>query len=175
MAGENPFVYFDVAIGGKRVGRITFELRRDVAPRTVENFLLLCTGEALDKLNPKKLCYKGTRIHRIVPGQLLQGGDVTKTDGTGGESVYGRPFEDETFELKHCGRGILSMAHTKPHTNTSQFFVTFEKMPMLDRRHVVFGYVCDGVKVLRMIETAGTPVTGRPKQIVEIVGSGQCT
>eukprot|EP00940_MAST-03C_sp_MAST-3C-sp2_P002220 g2220.t1 len=75
---KNPFVYLDIAIDGVRAGRLSFELRRDVCPKTAENFLLLCTGESIDKLNPKKLCFKGTQIHRIVPGQVLQGGDVTK-------------------------------------------------------------------------------------------------
>lgn len=144
IGSDNPLVYFDIEIGGQSVGRISFELRKDVCPRTVENFLLLCTGDTIDKLNPKGLCFAGSKIHRIVPGQILQGGDLTNGDGTGGESIYGRPFEDENFHLRHVGRGVLSSVNFSPNSNTSQFFVTFDKIPLLDNKHVVFGYVCVG-------------------------------
>ena len=169
---KNPFVFLEIAIDGKKVGTLTFELRRDVAPKTVENFLLLCTGDSIDKLNPKNLCYKGSIVHRIVPGQVLQAGDIENGDGTGGESIYGNHFEDENFSLKHVGRGVLSMMNTRPNANHSQFFVTFDKMTMLDSRHVVFGYLCAGAAVLRMIENVGSKC-GRPRKTVSIVGSGE--
>jgi len=170
---SNPFVYFDIEIGDEYVGRISFELRKDVVPRACENFELLCTGEQVDSVNAKKLSFKGTKFHSIYPGTYCQGGDVVNHDGSGGESVYDEPFEDENFKLKHSGRGVLSMVNSGLNSNRSQFFLTFDECPILDGRHVVFGYVCDGISVLRKIENAGTPVTGVPARSVVIRDCGK--
>ncbi|TYI70526.1 hypothetical protein E1A91_D08G227900v1 [Gossypium mustelinum] len=170
---KNPMVFFDVSIGGDLVERIIIELFADVVPKTAENFRALCTGEkGIGKSTGKPLHYKGTFFHRIIKGFMAQGGDFSKGNGTGGESIYGGKFADENFKLTHDGPGVLSMANSGPNTNGSQFFITFKRQPHLDGKHVVFGKVIKGIEVLKKIELVGTG-DGKPAQPIKISDCGE--
>jgi len=168
----NPKVFFDIDIGGKDAGRIVMELRADVVPKTAENFRTLCTGEKGMGKSGKPLHFKGCKFHRVIPNFMLQGGDFTKGDGTGGESIYGNKFADENFQLKHTGPGILSMANAGPNTNGSQFFICTVKTDWLDGKHVVFGSVVEGLDVVRAVEKVGSQ-NGKTSTSVSIRDCGQ--
>ncbi|KAJ3587201.1 hypothetical protein NHX12_010799 [Muraenolepis orangiensis] len=154
---ENPRVFLDVDIGGERAGRLVLELFADITPRTAENFRALCTGEKGEgKSSGKPLHFKNCPFHRIIKGFMLQGGDFSKQDGTGGESIYGEKFEDENFHYKHDRVGLLSMANAGPNTNGSQFFLTTVATPHLDGKHVVFGQVLRGLGLVKTMEALET-------------------
>lgn len=141
---SNPRVFFDITIGGQAAGRIIMELFADVVPKTAENFRALCTGEKGKGKKGRPLHYKGCPFHRLIKGFMIQGGDFTDKNGTGGESIYGIKFHDENFKIKHTGRGILSMANAGKNTNGSQFFICFKSTPHLNGKHTVFGKVVEG-------------------------------
>jgi peptidylprolyl isomerase len=168
----NPKVFFDITIGGTPAGRIVMELRADVAPKTAENFRALCTGEKGMGTSGKPLHFKGSSFHRIIPEFMCQGGDFTRGNGTGGESIYGAKFADENFTLKHTGPGLLSMANAGPNTNGSQFFLTTVATPWLDGKHVVFGSVVEGMDVVETMEQVGSR-SGQTSQPVVIADCGE--
>ncbi|WP_434415263.1 peptidylprolyl isomerase [Nannocystis pusilla] len=167
----NPRVYFDISIGGAPAGRIVFELFADVVPKTAENFRALSTGEKGVGKSGKPLHFKGSSFHRIIPGFMCQGGDFTRGNGTGGESIYGEKFADENFKLKHTGKYLLSMANAGPGTNGSQFFITTAETPWLDGKHVVFGKVVSGTEVIDAMEKVGSR-NGATSKTVTIEDSG---
>lgn len=144
--------WMDISIGGIPKGRIVYEMFDDTTPKTCKNFMTLCEGTEKDEATGAQLAYKGSGFHRVIKGFMLQGGDFTNHDGTGGISIYGEKFEDENFERKHTRPGLLSMANAGPATNGSQFFVTTVPTPHLDGKHVVFGQVIKGMDLVREIE-----------------------
>lgn len=168
----NPRVFFDIKIGDTNAGRIVFELFADVVPDTAENFRALCTGEKGTGRSGKPLHYKGSHFHRIIKQFMCQGGDFTRGNGTGGESIYGAKFKDENFKLTHDRPFLLSMANAGPGTNGSQFFITTVVTPWLDGKHVVFGEVVEGSEIVKAMEAVGSS-SGSTSQRVEITDCGQ--
>ena len=164
-------VYFDVCVGKGNCGRIIMNLSAET-PKTSENFRALCTGEKGMGQSGKPLHFKDSLFHRVIPGFMAQGGDFTRGNGTGGESIYGSKFRDENFTLRHTGPGVLSMANSGPNTNGSQFFMTFTSTPHLNGAHVVFGKVTEGLEMLEKMEAVGTS-NGRTRVPVTIEDCGE--
>lgn len=158
-------VFFDITIGGEPAGRIVVGLFGGTVPKTARNFKELAEANEGDG-------YKGSKFHRVIKDFMIQGGDFTKGDGTGGRSIYGERFEDENFKLKHYGSGWLSMANAGKDTNGSQFFITVKQTSWLDGRHVVFGKIIEGMSVVRKIESVGTDSRDKPSKEVKIANSG---
>ncbi|KAG5334744.1 CYP5 isomerase, partial [Acromyrmex charruanus] len=158
-------VWFEIKIGDEVAGRVEIGLFGKTVPKTVKNFVELA------KL-PEGEGYKGSKFHRVIKDFMIQGGDFTKGDGTGGRSIYGDRFADENFKLKHYGAGWLSMANAGKDTNGSQFFITVKQTPWLDGRHVVFGKIIKGMDIVRKIEQTSTDSRDKPRKDVVIADSG---
>lgn len=165
---NNPHVFFDIVQGNKKLGRIVMQLYMDVTPKTAGNFRAICTGE-----NEDKLTYKKSIFHRVIKDFMIQGGDITNADGTGGKSIYGEKFDDENFNSKHTKSGLLSMANSGPNTNGSQFFITSKETPHLDGKHVVFGQVVEGMDVVRIIENVEKDESDKPNEDIIIEDCGE--
>ncbi|MFE4518942.1 peptidylprolyl isomerase [Kitasatospora sp. NPDC056783] len=157
-------VFFDITINDEPAGRIVFKLYDDVVPKTARNFRELATGQ-------NGFGYEGSGFHRVIPAFMLQGGDFTNHNGTGGKSIYGEKFADENFTRKHDRPGLLSMANAGRNTNGSQFFITTIVTDWLDGKHVVFGEVVEGLDLVKKIESLGSQ-SGRTSAKITIAKSG---
>ena len=133
-------------------GNVVIRLFPAIAPRAVENFTGLI----------KKGYYNGIIFHRVIKGFMIQGGDPTGT-GMGGESIWGRPFEDEVSkEAVFDRKGLVAMANAGPNTNGSQFFITTAPCPWLNMKHTIFGEVVQGYEVVEKIENCATDSSDSP-------------
>ncbi|XP_076466137.1 putative inactive peptidyl-prolyl cis-trans isomerase-like 6 [Babylonia areolata] len=169
---QHPFVYMDIVIGDKDVGRLVIELFSNLLPKTCTNFAALCTGEkGVCEETGIRLTYVGSLIHRLVPGGWIQGGDIERGHGNGGTSIYGRVFEDETFAIRHDKRGIVGMANCGRHTNQSQFYIILQPTPWMDGKYVAFGQLVNGGETLQKIEEVNT-INERPSVDVCIKACG---
>ncbi|KAG8342420.1 putative Cyclophilin type peptidyl prolyl cis trans isomerase [Trypanosoma vivax] len=169
----NSIVFMDITVEGDHLGRVSIELFNDTVPRTAENFRSLCTGERGNGQCP--LFYKGIPFHRIIPGFVVQGGDILLKDGRGNVSVFGYPFPNESFNGK-AGRhlpGTVAMAHSGPDQNGSQFFFNLARNEQLDSRFVVCGQVIEGWDVIERVSTLAGSRCGTPISRAWITDCGQ--
>jgi len=165
----NSQPFFDISVGDQYIGRIIFQLFDEEVPKTCKNFRYLCSTGLLNKSSPS---YQETIMHRVIKDFMIQGGDITRGDGTGGYSIYGEHFDDENFNLTHNQPGMLSMANSGPNTNNSQFFITIKKTPWLDNKHVVFGIIISGFEIIKKIEDMKTDSNDKPLENIIISKCG---
>ena len=156
----NNLVYLDIKHLDKE-SRIIIRLEKDIVPKTCENFRELCKNKK----------YVQSIFHRVIKNFMIQGGDYTRFDGSGGKSIFGHNFNDENFILKH-DRGTISMANSGPNTNGSQFFISTKKNDWLNGTHVVFGNVVDGMNFIDYISELPTDEFDKPIGEVIIIDSG---
>lgn len=165
------YAYLDIAIQNDFAGRIIIGLYGNEVPLTTENFRALCTGEKGIGSMGEQMSYVGSPLHRIIPSFMIQGGDITTHDGYGGESIYGKTFNDENFNIKFEKTGLVAMANAGPNTQGSQFFITTVETSWLNGLHVVFGEVTENYELVKTVEALGSS-SGTPSVTVTIMGSG---
>ncbi|XP_009324701.1 PREDICTED: peptidyl-prolyl cis-trans isomerase-like 6 [Pygoscelis adeliae] len=168
---QHVFVYLEIAIEEQPIGRLLFELFSDACPRTCENFRALCAGGVTSPRDGRELTYKNSLFHRLVKNGWIQGGDIITGKGDGGESIYGPTFEAENFLSQHKGRGVLGMANKGRHSNGSQFYITLQPAPYLDKKYVAFGQLIEGTEVLQRLEAVPT-YNERPTVDCKIINCG---
>lgn len=174
-SNNHEYVYLDVSVGDKPVGKLLIELFLDIVPKTCENFKALCTGEKGESSHTEyKLHYENALLHRVVKNGWVQGGDIWMKRGDGGESIYGPVFEDENFAIKHTRRGMVGMANKGRHTNGSQFYITLQPAKWMDTQYVAFGQVIEGTDTLKAIEEQDT-MNERPMKEIKITACGNQT
>ncbi|XP_065593048.1 probable inactive peptidyl-prolyl cis-trans isomerase-like 6 isoform X2 [Cyrtonyx montezumae] len=169
-SSQHVFVYLDIAIEEQPIGTLLFELFSDVCPKTCENFRALCQGGVMSPRSGQELTYKNSCFHRLVKPVWIQGGDITGK-GDGGESIYGPTFEDENFAIPHKGRGVLGMANKGRHSNGSQFYITLQPVPYLDKKCVAFGQLIEGTEALQRLEAVPTH-NNRPRVACKVTNCG---
>jgi peptidylprolyl isomerase len=156
---ENSAVKHSVVVIETNLGTIEVTLMPQVAPKACENFLGLVD----------KHYYDGVVFHRIIKSFMIQGGDPSGT-GAGGESIWGKCFEDECSpNVKFDKPGLLAMANRGPATNGSQFFITTVATPWLNSRHTIFGEVTKGYDIVKKMEAAKTDPRDRPVEPIQII------
>jgi len=163
-------IYFDISINLESSGRVEIACFGDAAPNTVNNFAALAKGKYR---GDPKFGYQGTKIHRVIPDFMVQGGDITSEDGTGGKSIYGPFYNDEPFIHSHNGTGYVAMANLgRPDTNNSQFFIITQRTRWLDGKHIVFGKVTEGMDLIKKINYLDHDEDNHPKRLVMIEDCG---
>lgn len=162
--GKVDLVFMDIGSDKKYYGKITIKLFDKIVPKTCKNFRELC----------KTKKYFNSPFHRIIKDFMIQGGDFTNKNGTGGMSIYGSKFEDENFKLKHDRPYLLSMANSGPNTNGSQFFITTDAQPHLDNKHVVFGEIINGQNIIDKLNNIETDERDRPYEDIKILNCDIC-
>lgn len=165
-------VFFDLSINAVPSGRVVLGLYGNLAPKTVQNFRGLCVGDQGNTSKDVPRHFLGTKFHRIIPDFMIQGGDYTNGNGTGGESIWGGKFNDENLSTPHQGKGTLAMANAGPNTNGSQFYICTADTPWLNGKHVVFGHVIDGLELVDKVGRMGDTGSGRPTANVVVTGCG---
>ena len=172
---NNEKVFLDISINNKQAGRLIIKLFAKDLPLTCQNFRALCTGENGFGKKGKLLSYRNSIFHRVLPNFMAQGGDIVNNDGTSGESIFGEDFKDENFSHRHTKKGMVSMANEGRDSNGSQFFITFKKLAHLDKKHVVFGEVIEGLDIITEMEKRGDKnkkAKGKPKEVIRIYNCG---
>ncbi|KAI5238965.1 hypothetical protein E4T42_08832 [Aureobasidium subglaciale] len=172
-APHRPRVFLEISIGNEPAGRLTIELFADKTPKTCENFRALCAG------SHSNLNYALSPFHRIIDEFMVQGGDITRGDGTGGDSIYGGDFEDENLGWRDMdAAGLVCMANRGKATNSShnqffRFFVTLDSCPHLNNKHTIFGRLVGGEDTLARMAKVQVDKDDKPLEPVLIARCGE--
>lgn len=159
---KDDLVFLEIGTNGKKLGKIIIKLYSKIVPLTCKNFRTLCSNNV----------YKGSTFHRIIKNFMIQGGDFTNGDGTGGKSIFGKTFNDENFKLKHDKPYLLSMANKGKNTNSSQFFILTGPAKHLDGMHVVFAKVVSGHEIIDSLNNVKVDNDDKPIYDIVVVSSG---